>query len=279
MRKQSLFDHDVEAVLRGEVPEGRADLAAMVSAVEEFRHAFLESAPQPSPALAAQLNGDAVNGAAAGEGSFLQKGLLSPAHRPKLSKWRPGMILNGLAGLGVGAKLGLGTAAAVVSLAGAGVAGILPGEAQSVVDGVVSKLSPFDRNGAGAADDSDDAERGADPEQTVTDSPENQPDTAVREAETEDRARDQADQHAGTGTSGNDAEDSEWDGGSADQDGGVGGSDREDGPVEDDSSDSDEDGGSGEEVGLVEDDAEQDGPDVSEDQSGDPETSAEDAER
>lgn len=118
MEKRALSDEEVEAVLRGEVPAGRGDLIDLAVAMQEVREAVPTEAPVPSPALVAWLNADRRTVHA--EPSVVRR------TRPRAVAW--------IAGLGLGAQAALGATGAAAVGAGAGLTGVLPSEAQLLVD-------------------------------------------------------------------------------------------------------------------------------------------------
>ncbi|HEV7756354.1 MAG TPA: hypothetical protein VGO94_10900 [Mycobacteriales bacterium] len=149
MRMYPFSDDDaVEAVLRGEVPPTRQDLAPLAEVVAGLRATSSGTPPQPSAALADLLDHGLV-----GQGLSIDKGDLpataaSNASRPArqvfgLPKWRKNMIVEWIAGLGLAVKLGVGATVAAASVTGAGVAGALPGPAQGAFQSVVNTATPF----------------------------------------------------------------------------------------------------------------------------------------
>jgi hypothetical protein len=147
MKELVLSEDDIAAVLLGEVPSGRPDLAELAAAVDGLRHAYLTGPPTPSAELFERLRGS--------DGAWTTGAAGSPAPPTEGGRVRPpafgaGSAWKWLVGLGTGAKLGLGTTAVVVGLASAGVAGVLPDRAQSIVTDVIEELNPFDHDVARA---------------------------------------------------------------------------------------------------------------------------------
>lgn len=120
-------DDEIEAVLHGELPAGRSDVAALAAAITVLRQEVPAHAPAPSAELSAWLTGTSLVYAD------------QPHHQaPVTASWhRRG--LRWIAGLGVGAQAVLAGTAAAVAVGTAGVAGVLPEEAQQVFDGVLHR--------------------------------------------------------------------------------------------------------------------------------------------
>ncbi len=143
MTKHRISDDEAEALLRGDATGVSPELAALAESFSEFRAAAFETSPQPSAALRARLKTDAP----------VPAGAISRKKRVrKMVSW--------FTGLGVLAKIILGSTVAAAAVGGAGVAGVLPGGAQDAFNTVVSVVVP-------ATDD--------EPESTPTDDPSVEP--------------------------------------------------------------------------------------------------------
>jgi chemotaxis protein histidine kinase CheA len=139
----------VEAVLRGETPKARPDLAPLAGAVADMRAASSGTPPQPNAALAALLDHGLVGQGLSAEKGDLPVTAASNASRPatqafRLPKWRKRMIVEWIAGMGLAAKLGVGATVAAASVAGAGAGGVLPGPVQGAFESVVSTATPWE---------------------------------------------------------------------------------------------------------------------------------------
>ena len=150
MTKHRISDDEVEALLRGDAAGVSPELAALAESLIEFRAAAFATTAQPSAAVLARLEADAP----------VPAGAISRKKRVrKMVSW--------FAGLGVLAKIILGSTVAAAAVAGAGAAGALPGGAQDVFDTVVSVVVP-------ATDDEPESTPTGDPsvEPTVEPTPE-----------------------------------------------------------------------------------------------------------
>ena len=141
MTNHRISDDEAAAVLRGEVPEARHDLASVAEAVAMFRQASLDS-PRPSAELALRLDLErAARLSASVDGLHASTAAWSPVNNeaPTPGTRRRRVALTGFAGLGLAAKIAIGAvAASAVGVAGAGAAGavgVLPTQAQEVFDG------------------------------------------------------------------------------------------------------------------------------------------------
>jgi hypothetical protein len=123
-----IHDDVAEAIVRGESVPG--EYALVVAFAEQVRQLEDARAPVPSPELAELLAGQG----AARVGSRAAESVAGLGGR--------------VAGLGLVAKLGLGTSLAAAGLAGAGIAGVLPAAANDAVRGAVEVVTPveFDSN-------------------------------------------------------------------------------------------------------------------------------------
>jgi hypothetical protein len=143
MTKHRISDDDAEALLRGDASGVSPELAALAKSLTEFRASAFAPAAQPSAALLARLEADAP----------VPAGAISRKRRVR-------RMLSWFTGLGVLAKIVLGSTVAAAAVTGAGAAGALPGGAQDVFNTVVSVVVP-------ATDD--------EPESTPTDDPSVEP--------------------------------------------------------------------------------------------------------
>ncbi len=145
MRKHRISDEEASAVLRGQTPDARHDLASLADSVALFRIASFDAPPQPSAELAHRLElerGTRVSPSAIGMPEELGTArtaalrIAAPPSGPTFRRSRT--IAAGLAGLGLAAKISLGSlAAAAVGISGAGVAGavgVLPPVVQQTFD-------------------------------------------------------------------------------------------------------------------------------------------------
>lgn len=143
MRTHRITDEEVSAVLRGQAPAARDDLAAVADAVTEFRRASFEAPPQPSAELALRLDLErATRISAPAHGVNASTVAKAPVNQAStLRTRRRSVALSGFLGLGLAAKIAIGAgAAAAVGVTGtgaAGAAGVLPTEAQVVFDQVI----------------------------------------------------------------------------------------------------------------------------------------------
>jgi hypothetical protein len=143
MRTHRITDEEVSAVLQGQTPAARDDLAAVADAVMEFRRASIEAPPQPSAELALRLDlerATRISAPAPGvNASTVVKTPVNQASTPRTR--RRSVALSGFVGLGLAAKIAIGAgAAAAVGVTGtgaAGAAGVLPTEAQVVFNQVI----------------------------------------------------------------------------------------------------------------------------------------------
>jgi hypothetical protein len=144
MRDHRITDEEASAVLRGETPEARQDLAAVADAVSMFRQASYEAPPQPSAALALRLDLErAERISTSADGMTASTSVLAPvASTPRTRRRR--VSLSGFVGLGLAAKIAIGaSAAAAVGITGTGVAGatgVLPTAAQEVFNEVTGQV-------------------------------------------------------------------------------------------------------------------------------------------
>lgn len=144
MRDHRITDEEASAVLRGETPEARQDLAAVADAVSMFRQASYGAPPQPSAELALRLDLErAERISSSADGMTASTSVMAPvASAPRTGRRR--VSLSGFVSLGLAAKIAIGaSAAAAVGITGTGVAGatgVLPTAAQEVFNEVTGQV-------------------------------------------------------------------------------------------------------------------------------------------
>ncbi len=138
MNEYRISDDTAEALLRGEAPEGRHDLAAVAKAVAAFRSASFEAPPRPTAAVALRLD---LERAARLSIDRQHASTAAVAHPIEVSTPRRGrrkVAFGAIAGLGLAAKIAIGAAAAaavgVTGVGAAGAVGALPAPAQEVFE-------------------------------------------------------------------------------------------------------------------------------------------------
>jgi len=136
MTKHRVSDDEAAELLRGSAPSARPELAPLAESISNFRAAAFESVPQPSAELSARLD---LHGAPREIVSMTPS---SSAHTAASQQGRVRQMITWFTGLGVLAKIFLGSTVAVAAVAGAGVGGVLPGGAQGVFETVVSVVVP-----------------------------------------------------------------------------------------------------------------------------------------
>ncbi|MCK8610043.1 hypothetical protein [Agromyces sp. C10] len=140
MRNRRITDDEAVALLRGQAPAARDDLAPLAEALGALRTASSDAPPRPTAALASRLDLDRASWISTPRTE-------DPTTAPTLStrstaprSRRRNMAIEWFAGLGIAAKIAIGaSAAAAVSVSGAGAAGaagMLPAPAQHVFDQV-----------------------------------------------------------------------------------------------------------------------------------------------
>jgi hypothetical protein len=146
MRKHRISDADAATLLKGQVPVGRPDLAPLAEAVTEFRTAAYSAPLAPSAELAARLDlarasGISVTAASASDAVTVgAPGLATSGAASRKRKVKH--MFSWFIGLGLAAKIALGTVVAAAAVTGAGVAGVLPGDVQEAFDTVVTVVDP-----------------------------------------------------------------------------------------------------------------------------------------
>lgn len=142
MNNEPLSHDDAMVLTGGSLPQHRPDLVALAVAIDDFRDAFNEPAPQPSPELVGWLTG-------APAPPFPGTMSLATAATPLATRTSPmrrriQAAARALAALSVTAKVALGGTAALAAVAAAGAVDVLPEGPQGVYDRIVD-------NGAGDA--------------------------------------------------------------------------------------------------------------------------------
>jgi len=131
----------------------------LTDSIDAYRAAALASIPVPSSELLTRLDARILREGAATSQPGVTAGAVqwagTPAPVPAPTRIR--RVIAWLAGLGLVTKIVVGMSVAAVATTGAGVAGVLPGEAQRVFDTVLPGLSP-ERPPAIADDESDPTE-------------------------------------------------------------------------------------------------------------------------
>jgi hypothetical protein len=145
MREHRITDAEVAAVLRGQTPDARPELASVAVAVTMLRRASFETPPQPSTVLAARLDLErAARISTSGDELNTSKSLSKPQNWSSTSRTgRRRVASSGVVGLGLAAKIAIAVAAtAAVGITGAGAAGaagMLPIPAQEVFNQVTGQ--------------------------------------------------------------------------------------------------------------------------------------------
>lgn len=137
MNSRLLSDQDAIDLMAGRAPQGRPDLEALAEAIADFRDAFTEPAPQPSPELVGRLTGVPVLPRHETDTRATAVAPLRP-HTSPLARWIRTAV-RALAGLGIAAKVGLGGTAALAVVTAAGMTGVLPEGPQAVFDRIFDK--------------------------------------------------------------------------------------------------------------------------------------------
>jgi len=185
-----LDDATVDAILVGDRgPRGVDHLAAFAA---DVRATAERPPPRPSPELAALL-ADGIPAPSPGRATRSP----SAGHRR-----RPALVTA--SGLGLAAKVGVATTAAVASLAGAAAAGVLPGDTDAPVLKVIEVFTPVE-----FTDDGDPLDQGgngtrADPSGGPSDAREPGDDADVRTDADRREERDDADEPEADGERGDD---------------------------------------------------------------------------
>jgi hypothetical protein len=128
-------DHIIEAIADDQ-PVG-PPYASLAGVADDVRALGDGPAPGLSEELALLLRGTSTS-AGTGTASF------DDALPPLVASRRRTPLAVKVAGLGIIAKVGLGTSIAAASVVGAGAAGVLPGGANDVVRSAIEAVSPFD---------------------------------------------------------------------------------------------------------------------------------------
>ena len=126
MRNHRTTDIDAAALAKGVASNLAPEFADVATALSAFRGAAFETLPQPSAELRERLE----------HGTDVSASTTEETKRSGAGGVR--RMVAWVAGLGIVAKILLGTTVAVAAVGGAGAAGLLPGGAQEVFDTVVS---------------------------------------------------------------------------------------------------------------------------------------------
>ena len=119
MTDHKLSEDAAAALIAGTAPSEHPELASLAASIAQLRSAP-QPAPQPTAALIARIDLG-----------------IRPVIAPVVNKRRR-TLASWFVGLGILAKLALGTLIAVTAVSSAGAAGILPGAAQSTFDHIVN---------------------------------------------------------------------------------------------------------------------------------------------
>ena len=157
MRKHRISDDDASALVKGRAPAARPDLALLAQSVTDFRVAAFETLPQPSAELASRLDLARASRistvmASLSNGDTMETQTLVSSG-PASQKGRVKQMFAWLFGLGLMAKVGLGSAVAIAAVTGVGAAGVLPFGAQDAFDTVVSVVLPSEETTDTIVDD------------------------------------------------------------------------------------------------------------------------------
>ena len=136
MSEKPITDAEAQQLLSGATPEGHPELSALAASIADVRrNAAQVPAPQPSFALAAQLE--------------------HPTPEVNRTRRSESKRATSVSRFGLAAKIAAAVAALAVGFVGIGAAGALPGAAQDAFDDVVSTIvsSSIDTTEDGAAGD------------------------------------------------------------------------------------------------------------------------------
>lgn len=134
MTNRPITAADAEALLRGTASSGQGDLESLVSLVARVRSQAGAGEVAPSAALEAWFEAPVVHG----ESDASAPAASRPVRR------RLALVPGWIAGLGLVAKIALGSTVAAASVIGAGAAAVLPPAAQGVFDEVLSNVASLD---------------------------------------------------------------------------------------------------------------------------------------
>ncbi len=129
--KGTLTDHEVEALIAGQVPAGREELAELSELLAGLRRP--PTVPAPSSELALWMQAQRPTRTP------------SPMHLPPHALPLGRRFAAWIAGLGIGVQSALGITAAAAALTSAGIAGILPDAMQRPFDDVRDRLGLIER--------------------------------------------------------------------------------------------------------------------------------------
>lgn len=127
MRKHTISDDDAAALVTGQAPAERPDLATLARSISEFRDAAFASPPRPSAELRARLDlahaGGISSEAVSNEAADVIDAAEPASSRPRASVGRMKRMFAWFTGLGIAAKVVLGaTVAAAAGATGVGAA-------------------------------------------------------------------------------------------------------------------------------------------------------------
>jgi hypothetical protein len=141
MKNQPLSHDDASALMSGQLPQDRPDLMALAAAIDDFRDAFAEPAPAPSPELMGWLTGAPAQPLRTSESAAPTavpvRGRTSARLRQRIRA-----SARALAGVGLTAKFAFGGTAALAVVGAAGAVGVLPEKPQEVFDRIVGNGHP-----------------------------------------------------------------------------------------------------------------------------------------
>ena len=140
MAKHRISDNEVEALLRGDAIGVSPELSALAQSLSDFRAAAFETVAQPTAALTARLRPQGESELVTSRVSI--ESATTASARTTSRKKRVRRALSWFTGLGLLAKILLGSTVAAAAVVSAGAGGVLPGGAQDAFDTVVSLVAP-----------------------------------------------------------------------------------------------------------------------------------------
>jgi hypothetical protein len=138
MVKHRIAERDAAALLKGQTPAGRPDLAPLADSFMTLRAAAFRRPPRPSVELALRLGLTAPSSLADARTVDAQASTRRGA--PKAARAR--RTVSWVLGLGLATKIVVGVSAGALAVTGAGAAGVLPLGTQDAFDTVVSVVVP-----------------------------------------------------------------------------------------------------------------------------------------
>jgi hypothetical protein len=147
MTKHRISDTEASALLNRDALRGDAtgvspELSALAESLSDFRAAAFETTPRPSAELMARLDLSGESKIAASTMSIASGAVASAPVGEVSRQKRIRRMISWFAGLGVLAKIALGSTVAAAAVVGAGAGGVLPGGAQDAFNTVVSAVVP-----------------------------------------------------------------------------------------------------------------------------------------